>query len=114
MQKLIRIVLMIAILWPAALGADSSVVVEGRVDGVEQDHLIMGSQRYEVIHAATEKGKTDAETYGFETECWVVVSSIKRYRIDYLTLTKVGYVHLARLTLEKGVVRAIEVLDLQQ
>jgi hypothetical protein len=114
MQNFIRIVSMIAILWAAALGADSSVVVEGRVDWVEKDHLEIGRQRYEVIYAATEKGKTDAETYGFETECWVVWSPTDRYRIDYITLVKVGYADLARLTLEKGVVRTIEVLDLQQ
>ena len=114
MQNFLRIVLIGAILWAGALGADSSVVVEGRVDWVEQDHLMIGPKRYEVIYAATEKGQTDAETYGFETECWVVVSSFDRYRIDYITLVKVGYVDLARLTLEKGMVRTIEVLNLQQ
>jgi hypothetical protein len=67
-----------------------------------------------VIHAATAKGKTDAETFGFETECWVGESIMNRYRIDYITLVKVGYVDLARLTLEKGMVRTIVVLDLQQ
>ena len=114
MQNLIRIVLIGAILWAGALGADSSTVVEGRIDWVDQDHLMIGAQRYDVIHTATEKGKADAETYGFETECWVVVSSIDRYPIDYMTLTKVGYVDHARLTLDNGMVRTIEVLNLQQ
>jgi hypothetical protein len=113
MKSLICIILAAAILWATPVLADRITVVEGRIHEIEQDHLMMGSQRYTVIYPATEKGKTDAENYGFETECWVVVPT-EPYRIDFITLVKVGYVDLARLTLEKGVVRKIEVLDLQQ
>jgi hypothetical protein len=121
MQNVIRFILAGAIVWATALGADSSVVVadssvvvEGYVDWVELDHLMLGSQRYDVIYAATEKGKADAETYGFETECWEVISSFDRYRIDYITLVKVGYADHVRLTLENGVVRTIEIIELYQ
>lgn len=113
MLKLIRIILVGAILWAAALSAGTSTVVQGRIDWVEQDHVMVGSQRYEVIYPSTEKGKADAKTYGFETECWVVAPP-KPYRIDYITLVNVGYVDLARLTLQDGFVRSIEILDLQQ
>ena len=113
MQNLFRIVLAGAVLWAAALSADTSAMVEGRIDGVQQDQIMMGSQAYAVIYPATEKSRADAQAYGFETECWVV-SPIDRYRIDYITLVKVGYVNLARVTLQGKVVRTIEVLDLQQ
>ena len=114
MKSLICIIIASAFLWVAPVAADSSTVVEGRIQGIEQDHLMMGSQRYDVVNPVTEKGKRDADTYGFKTECWVVFPSVRPYRIGYITLVKVGYVDLARLTLEKGVVRKIEVLDLQQ
>jgi hypothetical protein len=42
MQNLLRIVLIGAILWAGTLGADSSVVVDGRIDWVGQDHLMIG------------------------------------------------------------------------
>ena len=73
----------------------------------------MGSNHYAVISPATEKGQADARLRGFETECWVAVSS-EPYRIDYLTLVNVGWVDLARVTLQDGVVRKIEVLELKQ
>ncbi len=113
MQNLLRIVLAGAILWAAPAWADTTNVVQGRIDWIELDHFLIGSQRYEVIYPATEKGKADAQTYGFETECWMVVPT-KPYKFDYITLVKIGYVDLARVTLQNGMVRTIEVLDLQQ
>lgn len=114
MQKIIGIVLVSTILWAAALSAGTFTMVEGRSDLIKQDHLMIGPQRYKVIYPGTEQGKTDAKTYGFETECWIVVSPMDRYRVDYITLVMVGYADLVRLTLEGDTVRIIEVLDLQQ
>lgn len=113
MKYLMRMMAMGAVLWAVAVAAQPIDFAEGRIDWIKPDHIMMGSQRYEIIYPATEKGKADAQAYGFETECRIVAPT-GSYPIDYVTLIRVGYVNLARLTLQGRVVRTIEVLDLQQ
>ena len=113
MTAILRLLIISVVLWGIPLWADAPTTVQGRADQINGDYLMIRAQRYEVIDSATEKGKADAETYGFETECWVMVAP-KPYKIDYTTLINVGYADQVRLTLKNGRVRTIEILDMQQ
>lgn len=92
---------------PFALADVSSV--EGKIDLVEQDQITIDNRKYKVVTSSSE----DAVVYGFLTECWVVEPT-ESYQIDYKTLFNVGYVDAARVTIENGVVRKIEILELLQ
>jgi hypothetical protein len=85
--------------------------VEGRIEAIKRDNLLMNGNVYTVIHPLN---KDLIAKLGFETECWVVQST-ERYMITLDTILSVGQVNLARIEITKdGVVRTIEVLQMLQ
>lgn len=90
---------------------ESGRVLEGRIDLIEQDSILMGQEKFPVIYPDYEKGGTKEDR--FAVECWVVEPT-ERHQIDFMTLVHVGYAHKARVTLTNGVVSKIEILEMHQ
>ncbi|MBW1982531.1 MAG: hypothetical protein JRJ12_15070 [Deltaproteobacteria bacterium] len=89
------------------LSSADGAALEGIIELFDSTNISMSGQHYELVDG--EK----ASLYGFVTECWVVQGT-EIYQIDCKTLADVGYVDRARVTLENGAVRKVEVLKLLQ
>jgi len=113
MRKAVFIFLVGVILSAPVFAADTGSVIEGGIDVIEKDYLIMNETQYRLINRFSPEGTR--ELYGFETEYWVwMYDSAGRprtYQVDFGTLTGVGWVAHARVTLQQGMVRKIEVLE---
>ena len=116
MKKAIMIFVMGVVLLGTASAAERSVIA-GRIDLIEKDYIFMDGKQYKLLNEFSER--IDKIKYGFETEYWFWVlndngSPVRSYQVNFGTLAGVGYIDRARVTLENGIVRKVEVLDLQQ
>ncbi len=85
-----------------AFSAPKFAVIEGRIDLIKQDYIVIENRKYFVISSAS---------YKKEPECWVVQPT-ERYQTTYKTLRDIGYVDKARVTIKDGIVHKIERLDM--
>jgi len=97
--------------------AEGRSVIVGRIDLIEKDYIRIDNKQYKLINDFSED-KIKIK-YGFETEYWVWIFAdngklVKSYQVNFRTLAGVGYIDKARVFIDKGIVRKIEVLDLQQ
>jgi len=111
MKKAFVIFFVCMSLCATAFSAEEVSIIEGKIDSIEPDHITMMGMEYKIVNSVSDN---DVETkYGFETTYWVGESK-DIYQIDFNTLYGVGYVEKARVTLQDGIVRKIEVLEMLQ
>jgi hypothetical protein len=105
MKKVFVIFFVCMSLCTIAFSAEEVSFIEGTIDSIEPDHITMSGMEYKLVNSIS-----DNDT---ETKYWVGESK-DLYQIDFNTLYGVGYVDKARVTLQDGIVREIEVLELLQ
>ena len=111
-MKRIMISFLFSIMFTGIVFAEKNIsVIEGRINLIEQDYIVLNNQKYSVIHDTSEENETDNHIP--EVECWAM-DSPEPYKIDFATLYGVGYVDKARVTLKNGIVHKIEVLEMKQ
>ncbi len=116
MKKAIFIIFISMALGATALAAGKTSVLEGYIERIEKDYIIMNDTQFKLINEFS--APNDKILYGFETEYWVWVfdsegRSVRSYQVNFQTLAGVGWVAKARVTLQGNVVLKIEVLDME-
>lgn len=115
MKRSVPILFIMMILCVTPLAAEKTFSIIGTIRSIEKDYIIIDDQKYKLLNIFTEE-KTKAQ-YDFETEYWMVTYDSKKkertYQVNFRTLSGVGWVSKARVTLQGSVVRKIEVLDLE-
>ena len=113
MKKILIIFFVCMSFYASAFSAEEVSVIEGRIDLIEQSYITMSDgTKYKLANPLSEN-KLDTVEYDFETTYWV--SDVEDpYQIDFNSLYGVGYVDIARITLQNNIVQKIEVLDMQQ
>ena len=116
MKKAIFIILISMALGATALAAGKTSVLEGYIESIEKDYIIMNDTQFKLINEFSDPN--DKILYGFETEYWVWVFDsegrpVRTYQVNFQTLAGAGWVAKARVTLQGNVVLRIEVLDIE-
>ena len=113
MKKTAIIFLVIMVLSVPAFVAGKTTIVEGTIEFITKDYIIMNDTQFKLINSSDEDSK---KKYGFETEYWLMDYDrqgrlLGAFQVNFKTLGDVGWVAKARVTLQGNIVRKIEVLD---
>lgn len=92
----------------SACAAAAPTALEGNISLIESDYLVMEGEKYQLVNEFT--GSSTRARCGYQTE----FKAPRGYSIGFGMLAAVGYAERARITLEYGCVRKVEILEMQQ